>query len=176
MKKFTGILACALIVILSSCSNERTKSKLIFSYDNEDNYWSPNASVVKFADAHSGNSANKINKQNPYSGVFDIKANEISAKRLQYAKISAWFLMTGNNSEQNLVFDVRDAATQKSYEWISKDAMEFAKGMNQWCKVTLEVDLRQAGRGNLDRAYRIYACNGKDDVVYVDDFEIEFED
>lgn len=164
----------SLAILFAGCS-EKERGKFVFDSNMETSYWSPSTNVIKFANAHSGNHACKIDKSNPYSTTFELRANEISEKPLHTAKITGWFLLTGDNSEQQLVFEVRDSSNLQTLEWINTNAADYIEELNQWGKIELIVDLSFDNRNNPKNIFRVYASNGKEDAVYVDDIEVGFE-
>ena len=176
MKKISAATWLLVFTMLFSCSREEKKSKLAFDNNIESIYWGSSPNTIKFANAHSGNYVCKLDKTNPFSQVFNIKVKDLSTKPLRRAKISAWFMLTGNYSEQNLVLDVRDSSMQQSLEWINTDAIDYVKDLNKWGKAELIVDLTKKNRNNPNNVFRIYASNGKEEPIYVDDFEIQFEE
>jgi hypothetical protein len=165
-----------IIVLFAGCSGETTKSKLSFDNNNECISWQQTASAIRFPQAHSGNYVCKINKDNPFSAVLDIRVKDISDKPLRKARITAWFMLTSNGTEQNLVMDVRDSTMQNSYEWINVDAADYNSELNKWSQAELVIDLTKKDRNNINNVYRIYASNGRSEPVYVDDFEVSFEE
>ena len=171
--KISGIL---LFFICAGCSREGDFNKLSFNNSLECAGWSTSGSMIPFADSHSGHYVCKINKDNAFSSILDIKVKDISKKPLKRARITAWFMLTSHTTEQNLVLDVRDSTLQNSYEWINTDAADYSIDLNKWVKAELVVDLTKKNRNNINNIYRIYASNGKDDPVYVDDFEVSFEE
>ena len=180
MKQHTGtplilILLC-MTALFAGCSEEKVRGKLTFDNNNECISWSQSTSTIKFPQAHSGNYVCKINKENPFSNVLNIRVSEISNKPLKRATITAWFMLTSNGTEQNLVMDVRDSSQQNSFEWINVDAADNNNELNKWRKAELVVDLTKKDRNNINNVYRIYASNGRDEAVYVDDFEVSFEE
>jgi hypothetical protein len=174
MMKLLRVFSALFIILITACSEEK-KSKLTFTNDIESSYWSSSAGVMVFPNAHSGNYVSKLNKESAYSTIFNIKVKDIPDHASQRIKISAWFMLTGNDSEQNLVLDVRDSSMQNSLEWINVDARDYVTDLNTWGKTELIVDLTQKSRNSPENVLRIYAANGKETPVYVDDFEIEFE-
>jgi hypothetical protein len=138
--------------------------------------WKDSPSMIQFPDAHSGTHVCKLNKDNPFSSSMDIKVKDISRKPLKTARITAWFMITSNTSDQNLVLDIRDSTLQNSFEWINTDAANYLTDLNKWAKVEMTVDLTKKDRNNPNNVYRIYAANSKDEPVYVDDFEVSFEE
>jgi hypothetical protein len=171
------ILICAsLLFFFSACSDEENYNKLSFDNNIECTGWSTSGSTIPYANAHSGNYVCKIDKNNSFSTMLDIKVKDISKKPLKRAKITAWFMLTSHDTEQNLVLDVRDSTLQNSFEWIKTDAADYTNDLNKWTKAELIVDLTKKDRNNVNNIYRIYAANGKNDPVYVDDFEVSFEE
>jgi hypothetical protein len=162
------------VIMVVACSQEK-KTQLIFSNDVEGKYWSSSSSVIEFPQAHSGNHVNKLNKQNAFSNTFNIRIKDISSKPVKRVRISAWFMLTGDNSERNLVLDIRDSSNQKSLEWINADARDYIPDLNQWAKAELVVDLTLKNRNNPENTLGVYAANGKEEPIYVDDIEILFE-
>jgi hypothetical protein len=147
-----------------------------FNNNIETSYWTTSSNTIQVNNAHSGNYCCKLNKDSPFSTTFNIRVKDISEKPLQRAKISAWFMPTSDLVEQNLVLDIRDSTTEKSFEWINNDAANYLTELNKWGKIDLLVDLTINNRNDPNNVYRIYASNGKDEPIYVDDFEIVFEE
>ena len=179
MKKFNqGLLLVLSIALVSSCSNEQKDSKLFFSNNIENGYvWGDHSpSIQRFDNAHSGNYVCKLDEKTPYSVVFNMREKAISTKQLKKATVTAWFLLTGTNSEQNLVIDVRDSADQNSLQWSNMNAANSILDVNKWGQAELSLDLTQKGWDNPNNCIRIYAANGKGEPVYVDDIEIRFEE
>lgn len=164
-----------LLILAAGCSTEKNRSKFVFDTTMENIYWSPSPSTIKYDNAHSGNYACKINTTNAFSTVFESKVSEISNKPLKSAKISAWMMLTGDNSEQNLVLEIRDSSNQQTKEWLNTDAIDYIDNLNHWTKIDLIIDLTINDRNNLQNIYKVYASNGKEDAVFVDDFQVEFE-
>ena len=178
MKKILNIGFPLLIIQLASCSSEKD-SKLFFSNNIESSYvWDehPPSSIVKFDKAHSGNYVCKMDVNNPFSITYNMRVKDISPKPLSKVKVSAWFMLTENNSEQNLIINILDSSMQKSFEWLARNAAEDIKELNQWGRVEQTIDLTQKNRNNPDNVIRIYAANGRGEPVYVDDIEIQFEE
>jgi len=178
-QKITTLLNYAFIILVlfsAGCSSEQTQPKMSFGCNIETIYWKNLSVSYKFPNAHSGNYVSKLNKDSPYSAALDLPVREISSKPLKRAKITAWFMCTSNASVQNLVCDIRDSSMQNSVEWIGVDAADFSIELNKWSKAELIIDLTKNNRNNLSYVYRIYAFNDKDDPVYVDDFDVSFED
>ncbi len=161
------------LILATGCSEEK-RGKLTFDTNFESAYWGTNSSVIKSAEAHSGNYMSKINKDNPYSSTFEIKAKDLESKSISSVNITAWFMLTGDNSEQQLVFEIRDSSNLKTLEWLNLDATEYVEELNKWVKVEHLVDLTENNRNNPNNIYRVYASNSKDEPVYVDDIDIEF--
>jgi len=170
-------LACFIIIVfISGCSGEPNRGALTFNNNIECILWEQSASSIKFDNAHSGNYVSKINSDNPYSTILNIRARDISDKPLKTVKVTAWFMLTSNTTEQSLVLDIRDSTNLQSIEWLNVDAASFNIVLNKWAQAELIVNLARNNRNNIDNVYRIYAVNSKNEPVYVDDFEVSFED
>jgi|GEM_PF-6349931 len=178
MKISAAILRAIPFLFLVACSGSKEDkgNKLTFKNDLEGNYWSPSQNLISFPQSHSGNFVNKLETGQAFSNIFNIRVKDISSKPVKRAKVTAWFMLTGTDSEQNLVLDVRDSTMQNSFEWINVDATDFVSELNKWGKVELIVDLTLKNRNSPDHVFRIYAANGRKQPVYVDDFEISFEE
>ena len=174
-KKTQFVAYLVIIILFAGCSDDTSQTRFRFDNNNECISWRHTTSTVRFPQAHSGNYVCRINKDNEYSTILDIRVRDISDKPLKKARISAWFMLTGNASMQNLVFDVRDSSVMNSYEWINADAADQDYELNKWTHVKLEVDLTKKDRNNMNNVYRIYANNNREEPVYVDDFEVFFE-
>lgn len=175
MKKHFKKLLAFIFIFYVSCSDNKNKGRLCYDSNTENPYWRATGAVIKFENAHSGNYVSKINKDNPFSLNFEAKAKEISDKSLSKAKLSAWIMLTSFDSEQNLVFEIRDSTGEKTLEWLNINAADYIENLNQWVKIDHLVDLTISNRNNKEYFYRAYAANGKEHAVYVDDFELEFE-
>ena len=165
-----------ILIVVAGCTSEQGIGKLTFDNNIECISWSHPESTVKFPEAHSGNYVCKIYKDNPYSAVLDIRVKDISSKPLKKIYVNAWFRLTSNASEQSLVLDIRDSTVQNSFEWLNVDAADFNNDLNKWSRAELIVDLTKKDRNNINNVYRIYAVNNRDEPVYVDDFEVSFEE
>jgi predicted DNA-binding protein (MmcQ/YjbR family) len=175
MKALIKLFAVSAIITITSCSNERKRGALIYDSNNENGLWRTTGAVIKSDKAHTGSYLNKINKDNPYSNTFEIQVKDISSKPLTKVYLSAYMMLTEYNTEQNLVLEIRDSTGQNLTEWLSINAADYIDKPNEWVKIENVLDLTINNRNNLDYFYRVYATNGKEGAVYVDDFEIEFE-
>jgi len=170
------ITLLSISAVFASCKEEKVKSKLSYDNNNESMAWTQSPAIIKTPEAHSGNYVCKIDKGSPYSSVLNVRVKDISDKQLKKARISAWFMLTSNASEQGLVLDIRDSTGQNSLEWLGVDAADFTTEVNKWARAELVVDLTQKDRNNKGKLYRIYALNNTDAPVFVDDFEVNFEE
>lgn len=168
-------LLSIIIIFNTACTQSKQRGNLVFDTNLENSNWSTSGSQSKFNNAHSGNFVCKINKDNAFTNNFEARVIDVSSKTLKTARISAWMMLTSKNSEQNLVLEIRDSSNQKTLEWLNTNAADYIDNLNQWVKIDLVVDLTINNRNNQQNIYRIYASNGKDDIVYVDDFEVGFE-
>lgn len=167
--------AIVAIAAITSCSGERKRSNLTYDSNTENNYWKTTNAVEVSDKAHSGNYLSRINKNNPFSLNFEAQLKKISDKPLSKAYISAYIMLTGFETEQNLVLEIRDSTGEKTVEWLNVDAGDYIDEPNKWVKIDNIIDLTINNRNNPNNFYRVYATNGKEGDVFVDDFMVEFE-
>lgn len=175
MKALIKLLIVSIVITIASCSNERKRGSLTYDSNNENGLWRTTGAVIKSDKARSGSYVNKINKDNPFSNTFEIQAKNISNRPLSKAYISAYMMLTDDNTEQNLVLEIRDSTGQNLIEWLNINAANYIDNLNEWVKVDNIIDLTINNRNNPGYYYRVYASNGNEADVYVDDFEVEFE-
>jgi hypothetical protein len=179
MNKTFTLMIALMVLSLSSCDRNKNSDLIFFNSMESSIGWNVNQvpnnyPIIKFDNAFSGQYVCKLDSTNPFSITFYMKQKDICKKKLSLVRLSAWFMIIADNSEQNLVTEIRDS-NEKVLEWIVKDAKDFEPEINNWRKVSITIDLTLNERNNPENYVRIYASNGKAFPVFVDDIKIEFE-
>ena len=168
----------ALVVLITACNSNSVNTKLTYTNNFETEYaFNSNhaVNVIRINDAHSGWFVSKIDATNAFSTTFQMQVSEISKNPLHYIRFSAWIKMEEENAKPLLVVDVRDSAWN-SLEWLPYDAFKEVEKLNEWHRVTYQLDLTEKNRNNMSNFFRIYVSNGEKDAAYVDDISITFDE
>jgi hypothetical protein len=176
MKHLLGLSIC-ISMFFWSCGGNSKKSKLHFANSVESAYaWTdhPADNIIRSNEAHSGSYVCKVDAKNPYSVTFTMKLSDVSVDLLKSVHVSAWVNISDLQSNPQLVVELRDS-TQKTIEWMPRQAAEFNLAPFEWGEMTADLSLEEKNRNNASNHLRVYVLNDKEQYCLVDDVELSFE-
>ena len=172
------IIAGLLISALHGCSDGPKQEGLRFFNDFESlKGWAKAPTMITLAKgtAYSGNYALRMDTMAAYSQAFQLKFKDISNKPIKKVKFSvyAMFPSVNTNCQAKIVAAV-DGPDKPNLFWDAVHIQDFVKESNKWVQVTGEVNMQKNGLNNPENTFILYVWNTGKQVVFADDFELEF--
>lgn len=167
------IVAVLFTSCLFGCSEAPKQQGLYFYNDMETIKGWANVWGLTDQNKNSGEYALKLDTVQPYSYGFKIKIKDISKKPVRKVKYSGYCLLTNTNAKGNLVFSI-SGVDKPNIFWLGLKIEDKVKEANKWGKISGEVDLSINQLNNPENTIDMYFWNTSKEIVFADDFELEF--
>jgi|GEM_PF-1650283 len=172
MKKIQCLLFCTLITMLISCSNNNNFVATYKADINGKGDWINSRTIGKFGGATGGEYCSKIDSSFEYSYGFSKLLNEISPNLVKRIKVGVSVKLDKLDKKSFLIVSVNGPNNEKIY-WTGHELTSIAKETGKWYKLNVE-DVLPNGYKPEGASVGIYVWNPNKNVVYVDDYVIQF--
>ena len=163
------------LLILSGCSDKKQEGLHFFNDFEAIQGWvkAPTIPTLAKGTAYSGNFALRLDSVEAFSHAFQLKFKDISSKPLRKVKFSVFVMFTNPNAQAKLVFAI-DGVDKPNLLWNGLHLQDYVKEPNKWVQVSGEINLEKDGVNSRDNTAILYVWNTGKEVVFADDFDLEF--
>lgn len=168
MKAF---LTFCIMLIFFSCNNNKQQGLVYFNNFESIKGWSK--LQLEKTTVHSGVYANQLDVENPYGETFELPFKEIAEQQLKKVRVKFWTLLPDTSVKAKLVIEINQP-DKKNVFWIAKSIEDYVKTPGTWTEVALEFTLPDKSIISPENFIKIFPWNLGKQILYVDDFRIEF--
>ncbi|HNW97941.1 MAG TPA: hypothetical protein PKK00_05975 [Bacteroidales bacterium] len=170
MKKIQYFVLCSWVILALSCSNNKEFVPIYKAQIDGNGDWINCNTIGKYW-GYTGDYCSKSDSINQYTFGFSKLFSEISPNPIKKVKVSVWVKLS-DLSKKSVLFISIDDSNNKNIFWSGHDLVPVVKEVNKWYKMEIEENISEV---NTEGA-KIGICvlNSNKDIVYVDDYEIQF--
>jgi len=130
--------------------------------------------MITTEQAHSGKQSVKTDSRHTYSPAIIKQFKNLTSGILKSVSLSTWFYSSDDDPEIVLVASATDPSG-KEYFWTGKDTKKFTFKKNTWYRLNANFNFPEE-KNNPENKITTYLWNKKGSAVYVDDFDVVYNE